>query len=102
MSRLKMRAQQQNKSRPRMVRREMIVPLPQVVSKPGRRRANVGMAIVTIDAPRLQHAIHVSIRARTPNVIHHLIAALLDQRLADASSDVVEHSVPRGAFPLTG
>src|SRR5882724_7395115 len=58
------------------------------------------MAVVPVEAPRLQHAIDVAVLARTADVIHDLALAALDDRAADPAADVLEHFVPRHALPL--
>src|SRR5215203_3029454 len=56
---------------------------------------------MTIDAPRGENAFGETIFARPAHVIHDLLAAVLDDRVANALGDRVERFVPGGAFPLT-
>jgi len=77
-----------------MIRRGAIVVPPNRITKSRTSGANVGVAVVTIDAPRLQDAVHVSFVAGTPNVIHDFVVALLLQGLANTAGDVIEHFIP--------
>src|SRR5579875_2632621 len=58
------------------------------------------MAVVRVYAPALQHAFHVAILARTPNVIDDLSLAILHQRLANARGNRIERLIPGDALPL--
>src|SRR5436190_2345202 len=60
------------------------------------------MAVMAVDAPRLEHAVGVAVLAGAADVVHDFVAPVLDDRLADARSDVVERLVPRHACPLSG
>jgi hypothetical protein len=59
------------------------------------------VAVVAVDAPGVEDALQVDqLVARPAEVVHHLLLPSLDERLADAPADVVEHLVPRHALPL--
>src|SRR5262249_20224444 len=60
----------------------------------------VGVAVVAVDAPRLQHAIDVSVVARAPDVVHHLGAPIFLQGEAQARRHGGHDLVPAGALPL--
>src|SRR5207245_9967294 len=67
----------------------------------GTGRADVGVAVVAVDAPRVEDALQIDELVAGPTeVVHHLALAALDERLADPPRDVVEHLVPADALPL--
>src|SRR5262249_26862013 len=54
-----------------------------------------------VDAPGVEDPLVVDqLVAGTPHVVHHLVAAALDESLADSRRDVVERGVPADALPL--
>ena len=73
---------------------------PQDVAEPGRSRADVGMGVVPVDPPALEHAFHVAVVAGPPDVIHHLLAASLDDRLPDPFAEGLQHLVPADPLPF--
>ena len=81
------------------VRRRAVVAHPRLVADAGVRRADVGVAVVAVDVPRLEHTIGVAVLAGAADVVHHLVAAALLERPPDAGPDLVERLVPRDAFP---
>src|SRR5690349_5111499 len=84
-----------------MVRRRPVHPVPECIAGARARRADVGVAVVTVDAPGMEHALQIDeLVPRTPEVIHDFLLASLDERLPNAAGDVVEHLVPRHALPL--
>src|SRR5262249_50320512 len=63
--------------------------------------ADVGVAVVAVDPPRVEDALQVDqLVARPAEGGHHLLRPSLDERPADAAGDVVEGLVPRHALPL--
>jgi len=64
------------------------------------RAADVGVAVVPVDAPRLQDALHGAVVAGAAAVVHDLGAAVLLERLPDACGEGVERLVPRDALPF--
>src|SRR5688572_29928410 len=53
-----------------------------------------------IDAPRLEHALHVAVLAGPPDVVHDLVLPSLGQGCPNPPRDVVQRGVPRDALPL--
>ena len=58
------------------------------------------MAVVPVDPPSLQDALHGPLVSRPPHVVHHLVVPLLDEGAPDARRDVVERFIPGNALPL--
>src|SRR5713226_788183 len=58
------------------------------------------MAIVTIHAPRPQHALHVTIVSRSANVVHDFIAAILNNGGPNFAGEGIQHLIPRSTLPL--
>jgi hypothetical protein len=59
------------------------------------------MAVVAIDTPRLEGAVHEAVLTRTADVIHDLVVAVLPNRLAHTRSDISQRFVPADPLPLT-
>lgn len=74
--------------------------VPDGVAESGAGGADVGVRVVPIHAPGLEHAVHVALVAGAPDVVGHFVLASFLQGAADASGDVVEHSIPGDALPL--
>src|SRR5579859_5360843 len=53
-----------------------------------------------IHAPRAQHALHVAIVARSPDVVHHLVAAIFHNSGANRTGEGVQRLVPGRALPF--
>ncbi len=83
-----------------MVGRGPVHAAPDVVAEARRGGADIGMAVVPIHAPRAQHALHVAIVSRSPDVVHHLVAAVLTNGGAYFGGESVQRLVPRRALPL--
>ncbi|MEJ7722313.1 MAG: hypothetical protein WKF58_18615 [Ilumatobacteraceae bacterium] len=81
------------------VARRPVVTHPRLVADAGVGRADVGVAVVPVDAPRLEHAVGVTVLSGSTDVVHHLVVAILGDRRADAAADLVEGLVPRDALP---
>src|SRR5262249_57526249 len=63
--------------------------------------AHVRVAVVAVDAPRVEHPLEIDqLVARAAEVIHDLLRPALDERLPDAPRDIVEHLVPGDALPI--
>ena len=73
---------------------------PTLVADPGVARADVGVAVVAIDAPRLEHTVGVPLFAGSTDVVHHTVLATLDEGGADLLADLGERLLPRDALPL--
>src|SRR2546421_7143945 len=73
------------------------------LAKASSRAASVpgqaGSQSVAIDAPGLQHALHVAVLARAADVVHHLRLAVFHDGRTDPGRDGVERLVPGAALP---
>ena len=58
------------------------------------------MRVVSVNSPRCQNSFGESIFTRPPDVIHDFVATILNDRVSDPRSDLIEHSIPAYAFPL--
>ncbi len=58
------------------------------------------MAIVTVDTPRAQHALHVAVMAGSPNMVHHLVAPAFHDSGANFGGKGLQGLVPRRALPF--
>src|SRR5690606_41720247 len=65
-------------------------------------RADVSVRVVTVDAPALEHLLHVAVFAGAADVIHDFVMSIFEQGLADAPADIVQHLIPGGAHPPAG
>ena len=72
---------QQNERRIGMIGTGPIVGLPDRVAEPRAGRADVRVAVVAVDAPRLQHALDVAFVAGPADVIDDFVAPILFERL---------------------
>ena len=97
---LEVRRNQQDVSRVGVIGRGAVVAVPERIAEARGGRADVGVRVVRVNAPRLKDPVNVAVGPRSPDVVHDFIAASLDDRFADAPADVVEYRVPRDAFPL--
>ncbi len=57
---------------------------PQRVSEPCPGGADVGVRVVPVDSPGVQHALDVAVVARPPDVVDDLVVATLTERRADS------------------
>ena len=97
---LEVRGQHQDEARPGVVGRGAVEPVPERIAGPGRRRAHVGVAVVTVDAPCVEDALEIDeLVPGPPEVIHDLLRPVLDEGPADTPGHVVEHLVPRDPLP---
>src|SRR5262249_53771125 len=65
------------------------------------RGTYVGVTVVAVNAPGVQHALVVDqLMAGPPHVIHDLVLAAFHQSLANAASQIVKHLVPGHALPF--
>src|SRR6185295_16519757 len=73
---------------------------PELVAGARARGADVGVRVVAVHSPGGQDALGEAVLARPADVVHDLALAALDDRLADARREVVEHFVPGYLLPL--
>src|SRR5579883_3307175 len=83
-----------------MVGRGAIVTAPDLIAKASGGGADVGVAVVPIDAPCAQHALHIAIVARPSHMIHHLVAPVFNDSRANFGRERIQHLVPAHALPL--
>ena len=62
-------------------------------------RADAGAAVVAIHPPGVHDTLHVALVSGTPDVVNHLVLALLLNRFADFGGDFVQHLIPTDALP---
>ena len=72
--------------------------VPQAVAGAGPCRADVGVAVVAVDPPGLQHPLDVALVARPADVVHHPILRPGLQRGPNLRCDLVQRLVP--VYPL--
>src|SRR5690606_24258962 len=72
---------------------------PRGVAEAGTGRADVGVAVVRVDAPGVQDPLDVAVVARPADVVHDLVVAALAERPRDAAADVGERLVPAHLLP---
>src|SRR6266568_29162 len=53
-----------------------------------------------IYAPGTQHAFHVAIVPRAPDMIHDLVATVFNDSCADFGGECIQYLIPGGAFPF--
>ena len=58
------------------------------------------MGVMAIDSPGGEDALGETILARSPDVIHDLVAAIFDDRFAKARGDIIQNPVPGHLFPF--
>src|ERR1051326_4413893 len=96
-----MRAQQQNKTGIGVVRRWPVHSVPEGISGARPGGADIGVAVVAVDAPSMQHTLVVKqLVSRPADVIHDFVLAAFLKRFANASAKVVENVVPGDALPF--
>src|SRR5262245_36292153 len=71
------------------------------MAQAGRRRADIRMAVVSVEAPGLQDAIDIAVLARPSDVIHQLVTPVFLDRASNAPADVGQRFVPADALPLS-
>ena len=97
---LQVGAQQQHEAGVGVVGGRAVDAAPERVAGAGPRGADVGMAVVGVDAPGVHDALVVEeLVAGPPHVVHDLVAPSLHQGLADPSGQVVQRFVPAHPLP---
>src|SRR6266403_1867313 len=100
---LEVRGQQQDEAGVGVIRRGPVHAVPEGVAGARAGRADVGVAVVTVDPPRVKHALQVDELVPGPaQVIHDFLGPTLDEGLPNAAGDIVERVVPGHALPLPG
>jgi uncharacterized protein YigA (DUF484 family) len=99
-ARLEVAREQQDELRVFVVGRRAVRAGPQRIAQARGAAAHVGVAVVAVDAPALQHAIHVAVVTRAADVVHDLGLAPFDECAPNLRRERVEHVVPAHALPL--
>src|SRR5262245_33570369 len=102
MTRLEVRREQQDRSGVRVIGRRPVVAAPEKMPEARRRRTDVRVAVVSVDAPRLEDPVRVSVFSRAADVIHDLVPTIFDDGFPDAAGNVLERLLPRDLTPLAG
>ena len=84
------------------VRRRAVMAHPALVADTGVGAADVGVAVVAVHPPALEHPLGVAVLAGAAHVVHDLVVAAFGDGGADAATDVVEGLVPAHPLPLPG
>src|SRR5882762_5127482 len=95
-----MRADEQNNFGVRVIRAGAIESHPELITLPTSGGANVGMRVVTVDSPGGEDSFCKTILPRSSDVIHDLVAAVLDDRFANARREIIQSPVPGDLFPF--
>ena len=82
-----------------IVGRRTVVTHPTLIANASVRAADVGVAVVAVHSPRLEHAVGIALFTRTTNVIHDLVVAFFLHCLAQATAQFGERLIPADAFP---
>src|SRR6185369_5774156 len=90
MPRLEMRADQQYHFRVCVIGDGPVEAHPELVAFTTARRTDVCMRVVTVDAPRGENTFGEPVFAGPANVIHDLLTAVLDDRVANALRERIE------------
>ena len=81
------RTQQQNEPGLRVIGRWPVETVPEGVSSAGASRTDIGVAVVPVNTPRMQHALVVyEFMPGAPNVVHDFVLASFLQSQANAPS----------------
>lgn len=73
---------------------------PALIADTGIGTAHVGVAVVAVAAPALQHPLSETVLAGPSNVIHDLVVAATAESFTDALCDVVKGFFPADLLPL--
>src|SRR5487761_600993 len=101
-TRLEVRADQEDDPRVGVVRAGTVDPHPIVVAGPPPAGADVGVRVVTVDAPGGEHAFGEAVLAGAAHVVHHLVVPTLGDGGADSLREVDERNVPAHPLPASG
>ena len=101
MTRLKVRGGQQDDLGVGVIRRGPVVLMPQAVSGASTRRADVGVTVMAIDAPSLQHPLDVALIPWPTDVIDDAVLGSSLQRSPNLRSNLVERLVPVDPLPAS-
>ena len=69
------------------------------VAHSGPARTNIGVAVMAVNAPRVQDPFHVTVVAHAPHVVHDFVFAFFPKGFANAVAYFVEGLIPGDLFP---
>src|SRR2546423_687278 len=99
-ARFEVRTDEEYDARVGVVGRGAVESHPELIARARRRRADVGVRVVAVNAPRRENPFRESVLARSAHVIHHLVVPPLSDGLAYARGDVFKRLVPTRLHPL--
>ena len=99
-ARIQMAADEQNGVGVREIGRGPVRPVPEELADAGGGTAHVGVAVVAVHAPAGERLEHVAVLAGASDVVDDAVSPLRQNRLSNASGDVVERLVPAHALPF--
>ena len=97
---LEVAGEQQDRLGVAVVRRGPVEAHPVGVAGAPAAGADVGVAVVAVDAPRLEDPLGEAVLAGPPDVVHHLVHPAIDDGLPDPAADVLEDLVPGDLLEL--
>src|SRR5579864_2091897 len=75
--------------------------MPESIACPRSGRADIRMAVVAVNSPRMQHALVVNeLVSGTAHVVHDLVFTAFLKRIANATAQIIQDFVPTHALPL--
>src|SRR5258705_7604952 len=100
MTRFEVRADEQDNLRICVIRAGTIHTHPKLVALAASGRTDVCVRVMTVDTPGREDAFSETVFARAPDVIHDLVAAVFNDRFANACGDIVKRFIPADTFPF--
>ncbi len=97
---LEMRADEQDDLGVGVVGARPVEFVPQCVAEAGARRADGGVRVMAIDAPRLQHPVGVAFVPGAADMVDHPVPRAGIERITDFCRDFVQRLLPRDTLPL--
>src|SRR5882672_4728491 len=100
MTRFQVGADEQDNFCVRVIRTGPIEAHPKLVTFAAAGGADVCVRVVTVNAPGGEYAFGESILAGPPDVIHDLVAAILDNCFTNPRGNIVKRFIPGRLFPF--
>ena len=101
MSGFQMGADHQNKFGVRKIRKLAVETIPQRKPGAGSSRTNIGVAVVSIYAPRLQYPVHEAFMSWATDVISDFVVTFFLNSLAYFSGNIIEDNIPGNTLPFS-
>ena len=98
--RLQVGRDQQHEAGVRVIRGRPVGARPQPVAGAAARRADVGVRVVAVAAPRLQEPVREPVLPRTPDEIADVVVAPAGERFVHPLGERVQHVIPAHPLPL--